>query len=169
MTEFLDLIVSAEDPAWETALPDAEGLASKAALAAFAAVPHPDRPCEAGLLLTHDAAMREMNRNFRGQDKPTNVLSFPAWDGDDPAAGLPAGAPVLLGDIAIALGVLEREAESEGKPLAHHFSHLVVHGMLHLMGHDHERGDAEAAVMEDLERRILAGLGIPDPYAEGRE
>ena len=169
MTEFLDLIVSVDDPAWERALADAEDLARRAALAAFAAVPHPERPCEAGLLLADDAAVRTMNRDYRGQDKPTNVLSFPAWDGDHPAAGLPPEAPVLLGDLAVALGVLEREAESEGKPLAHHFSHLVVHGMLHLMGYDHERGDAEAAVMEDLERRILAGLGIPDPYAEGPE
>ncbi|MEO5336342.1 MAG: rRNA maturation RNase YbeY [Magnetospirillum sp. WYHS-4] len=162
MTDFFDLAVMIENEDWERRLPDADALARRAALAAFAAVPHPARPCEAGLLLTDDTAVRALNRDYRGQDKPTNVLSFPAWDGED----LPEGAAVPLGDVAIALGVLAAEAEVEGKPLADHFSHLVVHGILHLMGHDHERGEREAAAMEDLECRVLAALGIPDPYRE---
>lgn len=166
MTDLLDLAVTIEAPDWESLLPEAESLGRRAALAAFAAAPHPDRPCEAGLLLADDKTLRRLNRQYRGKDKATNVLSFPAWEGEDPAAGVPEGAPVLLGDVAVAAGVLAAEAEVQEKSLADHFSHLVVHGILHLMGYDHERGEREAADMEDLERRVLAGLGIPDPYGD---
>lgn len=112
---------------------------------------------EVAVLLTDDAAVRQMNAAFRGLDKPTNVLSFPAA----PSAQA-AGA---LGDIAIAFETTEAEARAEDKPFAHHLSHLAVHGLLHLAGHDHE-DEAEAEAMEDLERSILARLGIPDPYGD---
>ncbi len=107
------------------------------------------------VLLTDDAAIRRLNGSFRGIDKPTNVLSFPAAPND------PSGA---LGDIAIAFETTAREAEAEGKPLANHLSHLAVHGFLHLIGYDHGE-DAQAEEMESLERKILRALGVPDPYA----
>jgi len=107
------------------------------------------------VLLTDDAAVRRLNATWRGLDKPTNVLSFPAPAND------PSGA---LGDIAIAFETTAREAEAENKPFANHLSHLAVHGFLHLIGYDH--GDErQAQEMETLECRILESLGMPDPYA----
>jgi probable rRNA maturation factor len=111
------------------------------------------------VLLTDDAAIRRLNATWRGFDKPTNVLSFPPASG----AGQQAGAVKSLGDIAIAYETTAREAREEGKPLADHLSHLAVHGFLHLLGYDHE-SDGEAETMEQLERVILARLGVPDPY-----
>ena len=110
--------------------------------------------------LTDDAGIRILNRDWRGRDAPTNVLSFPAPEGfGDPECP-------NLGDIAIAYETVAREAEEAGKPFAHHLAHLAVHGFLHLLGFDHE-DDAEAERMEQQERDILAALGIPDPYAPG--
>ena len=110
------------------------------------------------VLLTDDAAIRRLNAQWRGIDKPTNVLSFPPAP---PAA--PASGAKSLGDIAIAYETTAREARDEDKPFADHLSHLAVHGFLHLMGYDHE-SDAHAETMEQLERAILARLGVPDPY-----
>jgi len=115
-----------------------------------------DRPVEAAIVLSEDAELRALNRRWRGKDKPTNVLSFPSG-----AAG--PGGRLLLGDVVLAFQTLAREADEAGKPLSDHLSHLVVHGVLHLMGYDHER-PAEARRMEALEVKVLAGLGIPDPY-----
>jgi probable rRNA maturation factor len=113
------------------------------------------------VLLADDAAVRRLNAQWRGIDKPTNVLSFPP-------AGMPGDATVTsLGDIAIAHETTAREAEADGKPFADHLSHLAVHGFLHLMGYDHAK-DGEAETMEQLERAILARLGVPDPYATSR-
>ena len=110
---------------------------------------------EISVVLCDDAFIRELNRKWRGQDKPTNVLSFPA-------AGDLSSAP-LLGDIVVAFETAAREAFEAGKPLRDHVAHLLVHGFLHFIGHDHgEAGDAE--VMEALERASLARLGIADPY-----
>jgi probable rRNA maturation factor len=133
--------------------------ARKAARAALAAAGRGGpEPVELAILLSADAEVRALNRRWRGEDKPTNVLSFPSG-----AAAGPRGRR-LLGDVVLAYETLAREAEAADKPLAHHLSHLVVHGVLHLMGHDHER-PAEARRMETLEVRVLAALGIPDPYA----
>lgn len=110
---------------------------------------------EVAILLTDDTAIRTLNRQWRGMDKPTNVLSFPAAE----------GAGDHLGDIAIALETLIREAEQEGKLPAHHLAHLAVHGYLHLVGYDHEN-EEDAQAMERLEAAILARLGISDPYIE---
>ncbi|MDR3508406.1 MAG: rRNA maturation RNase YbeY [Caulobacteraceae bacterium] len=110
------------------------------------------------VLLTDDATVADLNSRFRGKDGPTNVLSFPAPDNPE----------AHLGDIALALGVCQREAQAQGKPLGHHLQHLVAHGVLHLVGYDHLT-DSEAETMEALERRILAGLGVPDPYAAERD
>lgn len=117
------------------------------------------RPAELSILLTDDAHVQQLNAEWRGKDKPTNVLSFPAFPGRHDKA-----LPPMLGDIVLALETVAGEAALEGKPLDHHISHLVIHGFLHLLGHDHET-DEEAEAMEGLERRALARLAIPDPYA----
>jgi probable rRNA maturation factor len=114
---------------------------------------------EVGIVLCQDTRMQELNRTWRGKDKPTNVLSFPAS-----APG--GGASRHFGDIVLAYETLTREAEIEGKSPEAHLGHLAVHGMLHLLGFDHEN-DSDANKMENRERKILARLGIPDPYASG--
>ncbi len=146
--------VEVEDPAWTDALPDCAEAVVRAAAATLGAA-DPDAPSrDINLLLTDDASLRALNADFRGKDAPTNVLSFPAAESARPH----------LGDIAMAYGVCAREAEAQGKPLAHHLMHLTVHGVLHLLGYDHE-SDAEAEAMEGIERAILSNLGVPDPYA----
>lgn len=151
------LAVEIEAGNWEQ-VGDAEALARRAAAVALACLPDaPDEDLSATLLLTDDAAVREMNRAWRGQDKATNVLSFPS-----PPMRL---SPRPLGDIALAYGTVATEAAADGKALADHMAHLVVHGVLHLLGHDHA-GDADADAMEDIEVRALAELGIADPYRE---
>jgi probable rRNA maturation factor len=110
------------------------------------------------LLFTTDAEVRAINRQWRGQDKPTNVLSFPAA-----AMPMPEGEAVPLGDIVLARETVEREAAEQGKSCADHTTHLIVHGVLHLLGYDHGNDDA-AVLMENTELEILAGLGISDPY-----
>ena len=144
--------VEIEDQAWLERLPAAEALtrhAAEAALLSEGAVGE-----GVTLLLTDDETVRELNARFRQQDKPTNVLSFPA----------PPNPERHLGDIALAYGVCAREATEQGKDFGHHLQHLAVHGVLHLLGYDH-MGDDEAEAMEGLERAVLAGLGVPDPYA----
>lgn len=111
-------------------------------------------------LMTTDAAVQELNREFRGKDKPTNILSFPS----EPIPGLP-DAMQPLGDLALALETCLREAEEKEIDAKDHVAHLFVHGLLHLIGYDHI-SEGEAEEMEDLERRILKRLGISDPYAE---
>ncbi|HVW91159.1 MAG TPA: rRNA maturation RNase YbeY [Devosia sp.] len=111
---------------------------------------------ELSILLTDDAEQQVLNRQWRGMDKPTNVLSFPQIEPFAPLEG-------LIGDIVLARETLEREAADLGKPVTEHFTHLVVHGFLHILGYDHIEDD-EAAEMEGLETRILARLGIADPY-----
>lgn len=115
--------------------------------------------CELGVTFTGDAAIRALNAQWRGKDKPTNVLSFPAFP-----VSIGAPLPPMLGDIVLAFETVAREAREEGKPFTDHLAHLVLHGFLHLVGHDHET-DMEAEHMEAAERRILAALAIPDPYA----
>ena len=112
---------------------------------------------EVAVLLTDDATIRDLNLSWRGIDRPTNVLSFPS---DKRAA--------MLGDIAIAFETVAREAARDERPFAHHLAHLAVHGYLHLLGYDHEE-NAAADEMEDLERAILARLGVPDPYGAQQE
>jgi probable rRNA maturation factor len=118
-----------------------------------------DEHFNVSLLFTDDAAVKILNRDWRGQDKPTNVLSFPAGES-------PVEMDVeLLGDIALSLETVEREAVQEGKTFDHHLTHLLLHGFLHLCGYDHETGENDAEEMETLERAILARLAIADPYA----
>jgi probable rRNA maturation factor len=114
---------------------------------------------EISVRVVDEPEMQALNRDYRGQDRPTNVLSFPAGD----VQGLPEDTARMLGDIVVCATVVEREAAEQGKRLADHWGHMLVHGVLHLLGHDHMT-EAEADAMEGLEREILAGLGIADPY-----
>src|ERR1700737_2996534 len=149
---------------WQTE-PEAEAVIHRAIATAAEIVNAGPGEAELAVMLTDDSGIRTLNSNWRGIDKPTNVLSFPALQPDTaPKLG---DAPRMLGDIAIAYQTMRREADEEQKPFDHHLSHLAVHGFLHLIGYDHENG-ADADAMEGLEIEILAQLGIPDVYA-GRE
>jgi len=144
------IVLRVETPAWRRRHSGSIRSARRAAKAALAAAGgNPEG--ELCLVLADNAKQRRLNRRFRGRDKGTNVLSF-------------EGAPLALGDVVLALETIVAEAKSQGKSLADHVAHLVVHGVLHLMGYDH-RTRAEAGRMERLEIAILAGLGIADPYA----
>jgi len=147
-----------DSPLWEREPATEAGL--RRALAAAAAVVSPPQEAEVAVLLTDDAAIRLLNRDWRGVDKPTNVLAFPA-------AAPPAGSlasPLPIGDIVIAFETMAREAAAEARPFADHLAHLAIHGFLHLLGYDHQ-SDHDAETMEGLEGKILARLGIADPYA----
>ncbi len=135
------------DPAWRRALPGAERLVRKAARAAIGA-----KRKSLTVALADDKRVRALNARDRKKDKPTNVLSYPS------------GEKSFLGDVVLARQTVWREAREQKKAPADHLMHLVVHGTLHLLGHDHETSDADAARMEALERRILKRLGIADPY-----
>ena len=165
MTALLEIDVSVNCPSWRDALPEADTLGERAARAAYAAAGIGDEDAEASLVLAGDDFVQDLNRDYRGQDKPTNVLSFANLDGE---AGPESGPPLLLGDVVIALETTVAEAEATGTSLSDHFCHLVVHGMLHLLGFDHQT-DAQAERMERLESRILQEMGISDPYAENPE
>ncbi|HEY3908835.1 MAG TPA: rRNA maturation RNase YbeY [Stellaceae bacterium] len=159
------IVIASPCGAWRRACPAAQDIARAAATAALArgaqefALPG-QATIEIGVRLHDDAAQQRLNRDWRGADRPTNVLAFSAWE---PGAPTPAGAPLLLGDVVLGFETVAREAAAQGKPLADHLSHLVVHGVLHLLGCDHVT-EAEAVAMETLEMKILASLGVPDPY-----
>lgn len=166
--------VAVGNGAWRTTVTDPEALVHRATSAALrdraamvaelsaAAPASAPPPFEVSVRLTDDAEVRELNRRYRGQDKPTNVLSFP---GDDPAAPLAPGQALMLGDVIVAFETTRDEAAAMGLPVEAHLAHLIVHGVLHLCGHDH-LDDDEATRMEAIETRVLAGLGHADPYAE---
>ena len=153
------IAVEVEDPSWREALPEIETLTERAAQAALQ-----EAQGEIVVLLADDEAVRALNAEFRGKDAPTNVLSFPMFQADllDAIANTDDGE-VLLGDIVLARETCAREAADKGVAVADHATHLIVHGTLHLLGHDHI-DDAEAEAMEDIERAVLATLGIADPY-----
>lgn len=162
MSEPVVIDIAAPMRQWAEILPNVEGLVRAAATAAWRfGGSNSSEPVEISVLLADDAAVRTLNRDHRGQDKPTNVLSFPIGAGDGPDA-----APTMLGDVVLACETVVAEAAAQGKSVADHLRHLVVHGVLHLAGHDHEE-DAAAERMERLETRILADLGVGDPYQYG--
>ncbi|MBW8903818.1 MAG: rRNA maturation RNase YbeY [Bradyrhizobium sp.] len=144
--------------------PDAESAIQRAIALAAEMVDADTGGAELAVMLTDDTGIQTLNNNWRGIDKPTNVLSFPALQptGDSRADD---DASRMLGDIAIAYETTRREADDEQKPFDHHLSHLAIHGFLHLIGYDHEK-DQDAETMEALETEILMRLGIPDPYAD---
>jgi probable rRNA maturation factor len=157
--------VRVADRLWRRRLPRAAPRARRAALAALAAGQQAGAtPVRVDITLAGDAELRRLNRRWRGKSRATNVLSFPA--ASDPDLRLPARhavPPRMIGDVIVASGVASAESRAEGKRLVDHLDHLVVHGVLHLLGYDHEIA-VEARVMERLEARILAGLGVADPY-----
>src|SRR5271165_1169496 len=150
---------------WKRVCPGAERLARDAARAALfdgiaaTGLASPAR-VELGIMLAGDAEQRKLNRSYRGQDVLTNVLAFRAWE---PGMHAAPGAPLLLGDVVLAFETVAREANEQVKPFRDHVRHLIVHGVLHLLGYDHRR-KADAIKMERLETSILDKLGVPDPY-----
>lgn len=165
------LDISVADEAWHKALPQHEELIRDAVKNTLFAVPegaHLDKisHLELSVLLTNDSGVQELNRKYRDQDKPTNVLSFPTLEAEEIEQFLKEGRnippfPLALGDIIIALETTREEASS--KDFKDHFTHLVVHGLLHLLGYDHEE-DTMAEVMEGWEKEILNKMAIDDPY-----
>lgn len=161
----LTLEISVEAP-WSEST-DWEELAERAATALAQCAPELVNPrLSASILFADDAEVHALNREWRGKDKPTNVLSFPMLEREDLLDLSPDGPPELLGDIALALETCGREAAEKGVPLEHHAAHLIVHGLLHLAGHDHETSPEDADAMEALEIKALALLGIADPYGD---
>lgn len=161
----MDLEIDIEEP-WTPAT-DWADLAQAALEALVQVAPELDNPrLITSLLFTSDAEVHVLNREWRAKDKPTNVLSFPMLDRDDLLDLADDGPPEMLGDLALACETCTREAAEKGVPVEHHASHLIIHGLLHLAGLDHETGEAEAEAMEALETKALAILGIPDPYGD---
>ena len=157
------------DSSWPVP-PEWEALVGRAASALARLVPELGNPrLSASLVLTLDAEVQSLNREWRGKDKPTNVLSFPMLERGDLLSLAPAGPPELLGDIALALETCKREAADKGISLEHHTAHLIVHGLLHLAGYDHETSPEDARAMEMLEIKALAQMGIADPYGDHDE
>jgi probable rRNA maturation factor len=198
MPDRVDIALSIEDERWEAAVADVEMLCERSARSALAAANAqdpdwlPEGPVEMSVILADDATVQELNKNYRGKDKPTNVLSFALYadgggeeggeededegeeveepdedgleDGNVEFLSPEAPVPVILGDVILAFETVEREAREQRKAFADHLAHLVTHGVLHLLGYDHIE-DSEAEQMERLETQILSGLGIADPYA----
>jgi len=159
-TETIEIVVETREPAWREAVPHAEEICRRAAAAAARAAGAAPGDAEVSVVLADDALLRELNRDWRAIDAPTNVLAFPC-DGPE-TAGFGSG-PVLLGDVVLSYQTTAAEAGRDGKSVADHLAHLVAHGVLHLLGHDHETDD-EAELMEALETQALGTLGIADPH-----
>jgi probable rRNA maturation factor len=162
-TATVDIRIAAGD--WRACVPDVEALVRDSALSAWSAAAA-GGAAEISILLADDATVRNLNAIHRGRDGATNVLSFPA----NPANGAAAPAllgPVLLGDVVLACETVAAEARAQDKSVADHVRHMIVHGVLHLLGYDHA-DDATAETMERLEAKVLAGLGVDDPYNPAR-
>ena len=164
----MNLDIDIESP-WPAA--DWEALAERAAEAAATVAEELANACLAtSILFTSDAHIHELNREWRDRDKPTNVLSFPMLSREELLDLAPAEdmgpPPEMLGDIALAYETCAREADEKAIPLEHHATHLIVHGLLHLAGYDHEISETDAEKMEAMEVAILAKLGIADPYTD---
>ncbi len=166
-TPQISIVVTVLTPAWRNTLSEAEPLARRAARAALAAaeegvakegVTLPGE-AEVSLVLADDATLGRLNRQYRGVEGPTNVLSFAVSEGSAPESN----GPLLLGDVVLAYETVRRESEEQDKRFSDHLCHLVVHGVLHLLGYDHG-SEAQSGAMERLEIAALAGLGVSDPY-----
>ena len=161
MTE-IEIAISLRDSAWSTALPEAAAVARRAAAAALEAAPALSGRVELGVVLADDAFVRTLNRDYRGQDRATDVLSFPIHE-PPRLDSLEAEMPLMLGDVVLARETVERDSASAGVNVADRVSHLVIHGVLHLLGHDHDEPVAECR-MRALESKTLLALGLSDPY-----
>lgn len=169
MASTMQIDILIEDEGWDG--PALEALAARAGAAALDELGLEPERFAVSILACGDDRIAALNAEFRGKPAPTNVLSWPSAPRAADTPGemphlprpSPAGPPEELGDVALALGVVTREAEAAGTPFAHHLAHLLVHGVLHLLGFDHMT-EADAELMEGLETRILARLGVPDPY-----
>jgi len=167
MTPTAAIDIASPCTSWTRICPDAEWLAHETALVALvdgiaATGIRSMAQVELGITLTDDAHQRQLNCRYRGQDASTNVLAFPAWE---PRMHAPPGVPLLLGDVVLAFETVAREADEQAKPFCDHVRHLIVHGVLHLIGCDHVR-EVDAIIMERLETSILAKLGVPNPYRD---
>jgi metalloprotein, YbeY/UPF0054 family len=174
MTVFVDSDVAVEHEGWNSYLENCETFIHSIAQDVFrdlteypaepalnlVSFPHRNGKIEIAVLLADDATLQELNRNWRGKDQPTNVLSFPS---SDPVI-LPDES-VFLGDLALSFNTVEREAREQDKTFQQHTAHLIIHGILHLLGYDHET-DQDAEYMEKREIAILARMNLPDPYAD---
>lgn len=162
-----DIIIILDKPCWKRSIAEWEALIQPAIFETLCQSQWP-QSVEINILLTDDTKIQELNKKYRGVDKPTNVLSFPSFEPEE-ISGLKTGKwspePVVLGDIALAYETIQKESSSQDKPFDQHLIHLAVHGVLHLLGFDHEK-DEDATVMESLEIRILSSLTIPNPYQE---
>ncbi|MBO6281691.1 MAG: rRNA maturation RNase YbeY [Alphaproteobacteria bacterium] len=169
----IDLRIETEEPRWDAAIPDIETVMQKVKTATFDYVAahenidvlSTDKPIIVNVCLSNDAHVWQLNRDFRNQDKPTNVLSFANIDFDDFNAQNEPFTEIELGDIIIAFETMEKEAQAENITLYAHFCHLLVHGFLHILGFDHIEDD-EAEYMESFEKAILQSIGIANPYEE---
>jgi probable rRNA maturation factor len=160
----MELDIAIEDPWLEG---EWEALAERAAEAAARVAPElANERLSASLLFTSDEEIYALNRDWRQRDKPTNVLSFPMLDRADLLELTSSGPPVLLGDVVLAHETCAREAADKGITLADHAAHLMIHGLLHLAGHDHELSDSAAEAMEMLETKALAIMAVADPYGD---
>jgi probable rRNA maturation factor len=154
----LEIDLTLVSPLWREMLPNVEKIVRRAVERAWASV-DVAADGEVSLLMSDDAAIRSLNRDHRGKDQPTNVLAFPMGEPISP------GGPIHLGDVMLACETVAREAARDAKTLEAHVSHLTVHGLLHLLGHDHQSAD-QASAMEGIEITVLAALGYPNPYLE---
>ena len=170
MKNKINVYLTMEDKRWEKVLPDVSALVQQTADVAAKRVwsdvwfLDENKTFSVNLCLSNDEAVHKLNREFRGVDKPTNVLSFANYE-DDSFEDMLEADDVELGDVIVALETLEREAEEQGVSLKAHFMHLWLHGLLHILGYDHIK-ESDAQVMEGLEIEILATLGIENPYQE---
>jgi probable rRNA maturation factor len=162
----IEVDVSVSEPQWNESFLDVEAIARRAATLTVQHATLPrrieSRDMEAAIVLANDDLIQILNREYREMDKPTNVLSFATLDSNDP---VPDEGPFPLGDIILSYQTIDREATEQGKFFKDHFTHMIVHGMLHLLGYDHQDED-EANIMETLEIRILQKMNIQNPYMD---
>ena len=161
-----ELDISVADPEWNGSFLDVEAIAKRAVQITMKLAHLPpevrNREIEASIVLANDDLIQILNREYRKMDKPTNVLTFATLDSKDP---LPADGPFPLGDIIMSYQTIDREAREQGKFFKDHYTHMLVHGCLHLLGYDHQNDD-EATIMETLEIRILEKMNIQNPYMD---
>lgn len=160
-----EIYISCDNDDWKEHIPDYEEMCRQAVLSCICACDDDILSydnSEISILLTTDAHIQELNKEYRGKDKPTNVLSFAAEDANDDFPKTENDS-LILGDIIVAFETISNEAKKQSKTLSNHFFHMIVHGMLHLLGHDHINNN-EADEMEKLEIEILTAFDIPNPY-----